>query len=82
MKLAVESQTVISLVRTPSHKPMVFPENGFCVGKYYNFIPTDLDLPYKKLIEESVKGDPIGGEGNTRYFTFYDPDGNPLGCCE
>ncbi|MGJ9458976.1 VOC family protein [Oceanobacillus sp. CF4.6] len=81
MKLAEGSQTVITLVRTPNHKPMKFPENDFGVGKYYNFIPLDIDKTYKMLIEKGVEVNQIGGEGTTRYFTFYDPDRNPLGCC-
>lgn len=55
MKLAEGSQTVITLVRTPNHKPMEFPENNFWVGKYYNFIPLDIDETYKLLIERGVK---------------------------
>ncbi|MFD2924058.1 VOC family protein [Halobacillus naozhouensis] len=81
MKLAEESQTVICLVRTPDHKPMEFPENHFGVTKYYNFLPEDIEETHRLLCERGVRVNPIGGEGSMRYFTFFDPDGNPLGCC-
>ncbi|ASN04784.1 VOC family protein [Virgibacillus necropolis] len=82
MKIAEASQTVVCLVRTVNHQPMKFPENNFGVGQYYNFIPKDLDETYRLLTERGVKVNPIGGEGTTRYFSFYDPDGNPLGVCQ
>ena len=61
---------------------MKFPENKFGVGKYYNFIPTDIEEAYKLFLAKDVMVNPIGGEGSTRFFTFYDPDGNPLGVCK
>ncbi|KHE71016.1 VOC family protein, partial [Halobacillus sp. BBL2006] len=64
MKLAEESQTVICLVRTPNHKPMDFPENYFGVTKYYNFIPDDIEKTYRSLVDNGVKVNSIGGEGN------------------
>ena len=82
MRISDESQTVVCLVKCRNHQPMKFPENHFGVGKYYNFIPQDFEETYKLLVEQGVKVGPIGGEGNTRYFTFYDPDGNPLGVCQ
>ncbi|WP_404452224.1 VOC family protein [Virgibacillus necropolis] len=82
MKIAEESQTVVCLVRTANHQPMKFPDNNFEVGQYYNFIPKDLDETYRQLTEHGVKVNPIGGEGTFRYFSFYDPDGNPLGVCQ
>ena len=81
MKLSEEAQTVITLVRTPDHKPMEFPDNEFGVGKYYNFTPSDIDEAYDLLKSRGVEVNSIGGEGNTKFFTFFDPDGNPLGCC-
>ncbi|MGG2017043.1 VOC family protein [Bacillus sp. S10(2024)] len=82
MKIEEESQTVVCLVRTVNHQPMKFPENNFGVGKYYNFIPKDINETYRLLIERGVKVNPISGEGTTQFFTFFDPDGNPLGVCE
>ncbi|MFB4169367.1 VOC family protein [Virgibacillus sp. JSM 102003] len=83
MKLAEASQTVICLVRTLDHQPMNFPDNKFGVGKYYNFISTgDIEETYRLLCEKNVSVNAIGGEGNTKYFTFYDLDGNPLGVCQ
>ncbi|MCP1123432.1 glyoxalase/bleomycin resistance/dioxygenase family protein [Bacillus sp. AFS018417] len=82
MKIAEESQTVICLVRTVNQQPMKFPENNFGVGKYYNFISKDINEIYRLLIERGVKVNPISGEGATRFFTFFDPDGNPLGACQ
>ena len=82
MKIAEQSQTVVCLVKTESHKPMEFPENGFGVGKYYNFIPADIEEAYRELSLKDVKVGPLGGEGDTKFFTFYDPDGNPLGVCQ
>jgi hypothetical protein len=38
-----KSQTVVCLIRTSNHQPMKFPENNFGVGKYYNFIPNDIE---------------------------------------
>lgn len=61
---------------------MKFPENIFGVGKYYNFIPNDIEDTHKLLLEKEVKVDPIGGDESTKFFTFYDPDNNPLGVCQ
>ncbi|WP_409304885.1 VOC family protein [Peribacillus sp. SCS-155] len=82
LKIAADSKTVVCLVRTPDHEPMNFPENSFGVGKYYNFIPNDIEETYRELKLKGVKVNPIGGEGDTRFFTFFDPDGNPLGVCQ
>ena len=82
MQIGEESQTVVCLVKTLNHVPMKFPENKFGVGKYYNFIPTDIEEAYKLFLDKGVMVNPIGGEGSTRFFTFYDPDGNPLGVCK
>lgn len=82
MRIAEGAQTVICLVRTENHQPMTFPENRFGVGKYYNFIPGDIAETHRYLLEQGVHVDPMGGEGETRFFTFYDPDGNPLGVCQ
>jgi glyoxylase I family protein len=82
MKISERSETVVCLVRTPNHKPMRFPENNFGVGKYYNFMTTDIENTYKLLVEQDVKVNKLGGEGTTRFFTFFDPDGNPLGVCQ
>ena len=61
---------------------MKFPSNNFGVGKYYNFIPQNIEETHKFLLEHNVKLGPIDEEGNTKFFTFYDPDGNPLGVCQ
>ncbi|MEH7385274.1 VOC family protein [Bacillus sp. JJ1521] len=82
MKIGEQSQTVVCLVKTLNHQPMKFPENNFGVGKYYNFIPSDIEEAHKQLIQKKVKVNPIGGEGNTKFFTFFDPDDNPLGVCQ
>lgn len=82
MRINEESQTVVCLVRTLNHTPMMFPQNNFGVGKYYNFIPTDIKEAYNLLLAKGVKVNLIGGEGDTKFFTFYDPDGNPLGVCQ
>ncbi|WP_191556714.1 VOC family protein [Metabacillus idriensis] len=82
MKIADESQAVICLVLTPNHQPMIFPENHFGVGKYFNFIPSNIEETHRKLIERGVAVNPMDGEGQTRFFTFFDPDGNPLGACQ
>jgi len=83
MKIAEQSQTVVCLVKTLNHQPMKFPSNRFGVGKYYNFIPQNsIEETHKFLLEQNVKVDPIDEEGDTKFFTFYDPDGNPLGVCQ
>lgn len=82
MKIGEHSQTVVCLVRTLNHKPMEFPNNNFGVGKYYNFIPNDIEETYKILTENNVKVNPISGDDSTRFFTFYDSDDNPLGVCQ
>lgn len=83
MKIAEHSQTVVWLVRTLNHKPMEFPYNIFGVGKYYNFIPNnEIKDTYKFLTEKNVKVNPIKEEGTPKFFTFYDPDDNPLGVCQ
>ncbi|MEH7122673.1 VOC family protein [Bacillus sp. JJ1773] len=82
MKIGEQSQTVVCLVKTPNHQPMKFPDNNFGVGKYYNFIPHDIEETYKFLLEKNVKVNLISREGTTKFFTFYDPDDNPLGVCQ
>jgi len=82
MKIGEQSQTVVCLVRTLNHQPMKFPENNFGVGKYYNFIPTNIEETHSRLLQKNVKVNPIGGEGSSKFFTFYDPDDNPLGVCQ
>ncbi|WP_053368078.1 VOC family protein [Bacillus sp. FJAT-27245] len=82
MKISEQAQTVVCLVKTENHQPMKFPANNFGVGKYYNFIPEDIEETYKLLTEKNVKVNHIGGEGSSRFFTFFDPDGNPLGVCQ
>ncbi|WP_420798371.1 hypothetical protein [Lysinibacillus cavernae] len=72
MKIAEQSQTVVCLVKTPNHQPMNFPDNNFCVGKYCNLIPQDIEETHKLLVEKDIKVNPISEEGTTRFFTFYD----------
>ena len=82
MKISDISQTVVCLVRSINHQPMIFPENNFGVGKYYNFISNDIEETHRLLLERDVQVDSISGDGITKFFTFYDPDGNPLGVCQ
>jgi glyoxylase I family protein len=82
MKIGEQSQTVVCLVRTLNHQPMKFPDNNFGVGKYYNFIPNDIEEAHRLLLAKNVKVNQISGEGTTKFFTFYDPDNNPLGICQ
>ncbi|MEO2074212.1 MAG: VOC family protein [Bacillus sp. (in: firmicutes)] len=82
MRIEEGAQTVVCLVRTVNHQPMKFPENQFGVGKYYNFIPHDIEQTHKNLLEKNVKVSAMDGEGTTKFFTFYDSDGNPLGVCQ
>ena len=82
MKIAEQSQTVVCLVKISHHQPMKFPSNNFGVGKYYNFIPDNIEDTHKFLLEKNVKVSQIEEEGKSKFFTFYDPDGNPLGVCQ
>ena len=82
MKISEQSQTVVCLVKTIKHQPMKFPKNQFGVRKYYNFIPDDIEEAHRTLLTKNVKVNSISGEGTTKFFTFYDPDGNPLGVCQ
>ncbi|WP_456279490.1 VOC family protein [Bacillus sp. AK128] len=82
MKIGEQAQTVVCLVKTLNHQPMKFPENNFGVGKYYNFIPDDIEETYRLLRSRNVKVNKMSGEGTTKFFTFYDPDDNPLGVCQ
>jgi len=82
MQIAEKSQTVVCLVRTLNHQPMKFPDNNFGVGKYYNILSLDIEETHRLLVEKNVRVNSIGGEGTTKFFTFYDPDGNPLGVCQ
>ncbi|MEO4052059.1 VOC family protein [Solibacillus sp. CAU 1738] len=82
MKINEHSQTVVTLVKTENHLPIIFPGNPFGVGKYFNFLSQNIADTYKNLLENGVKVNEIGGEGDTKFFTFYDPDGNPLGVCQ
>ncbi len=51
LKISEKSQTVVCLVKTPNHQPMKFPNNNFGVGKYYNFIPQNIEETHKFLLE-------------------------------
>lgn len=82
MKMNEHSQTVVSLVKTENHQPLKFPDNPFGVEKYFNFLTQNIEDTYRNLFENGVEVNAIGGEGNTKFFTFYDPDGNPLGVCQ
>ncbi|WP_446936876.1 VOC family protein [Lysinibacillus fusiformis] len=82
MKIAERSATVVCLVKTENHQPLHFPDNHFGVGKYYNFLSSSIEETYQSLVEQQVNVNPMGGEGQTRFFTFYDLDGNPLGVCQ
>jgi glyoxylase I family protein len=83
MRIGVESQTVICLVKTKDHQAMRFPDNSFGVGKYYNFIPAKpIEDVHAYLQSMNIRVERIDGDGDTRFFTFYDPDGNPLGVCQ
>ncbi len=82
MKMSEHSQTVVSLVKTENHQPLSFPNNEFGVGKYFNFLTQNIEDTYRSLIENGVKVNMISSEGGAKFFTFYDPDGNPLGVCQ
>ncbi|WP_068984449.1 MULTISPECIES: VOC family protein [Lysinibacillus] len=82
MKIDEESQTVVCLVKAKNHTPLNFQDNYFGVGKYFNFISQNIEETYQSLIEKNVRVNEIDGEGQTKFFTFYDPDGNPLGVCQ
>ncbi|WP_455663349.1 VOC family protein [Pradoshia sp.] len=83
MKISEGSETVVCLVKMNDHQPMHFPDNSFGVGKYYNFIPSSpIEDVYAHLQAMNVEVGRLDGEGDTRFFTFYDPDGNPLGVCQ
>ncbi len=82
MRISDESSTVICLVRVENHQPMTFPENQFGVGKYYNFLPADIEAAHQLLTERGVSVTPIDRFGSTKVLTFFDPDGNPLGMCQ
>lgn len=80
--MRISDATVICLVHTPNHQPMIFPENHFGVGKYFNFIPSNIEKTHRELIDRGVEVNPMDGEGQTKFFTFFDPYGNPLGVCQ
>lgn len=82
MKIGEQSVTVVCLVKTENHQPFYFPDNHFGVGKYFNFLSSTIEDTYQSLVEQQVKVNPIGGEGQIKFFTFYDLDGNPLGVCQ
>ena len=82
MKINEESQTVVCLVKAKNYTQLNFPDNYFGVGKFFNFISHDIEETYQSLIEKNVKVNETGGEGQTKFFTFYDPDGNQLGVCQ
>ncbi|MFU8647011.1 VOC family protein [Lysinibacillus sp. RSDA_15] len=82
MKIGEQSVTVVCLVKTENHQPLHFPDNHFGVGKYFNFLSSTIEDTYQSLVEQQVEVNPIGGEGQIKFFTFYDLDGNPLGVCQ
>lgn len=82
MKIREQSVTVVCLVKTENHQPLHFPDNHFGVGNYFNFLSSTIEDTYQSLVEQQVEVNPIGGEGQIKFFTFYDLDGNPLGGCQ
>ncbi|TWI93361.1 catechol 2,3-dioxygenase-like lactoylglutathione lyase family enzyme [Roseibium hamelinense] len=82
VKLSSKAPTVLCLVRTTPPQKMVFPQNEFGVGKYINFLVEDFDAVRQTLKQKNVSMGSVGGEGSFGFFTFYDPDGNPLGVCQ
>jgi catechol 2,3-dioxygenase-like lactoylglutathione lyase family enzyme len=50
-------------------------------GSFPIFYPEDLDAAYALLQERGVEVGPIGSSGNTRWFSFFDLDGNRLDVC-
>lgn len=82
MKISGDSPTVVCLVRVDDHIPMRFPSNSFGVGKYVNFIPEDIDKLYEELKDKGIAVNILERDEEKKYFTFYDPDGNPLGACQ
>lgn len=82
MKISSDSPTVVCLVKVEYHTPMKFPSNHFGVGKYINFIPEDIETLYDELKSKGIAVNSLDGDGDKKYFTFFDPDGNPLGACQ
>ncbi len=82
MKITEQSPTVICLVKAKEHQPCHFPDNHFGVGKYVNFLSQNIEETYLFLVDHHVQVEALEGEGGTKFFTFYDPDGNPLGVCQ
>ncbi len=51
-------------------------------GSFPIFYPHDLDEAHRRLSERGVRTGPIIGDGQgTRWFSFYDLDGNRLEAC-
>ncbi|MTH97980.1 VOC family protein [Roseibium sp. RKSG952] len=82
LRLSAQSPTVLGLVKARGELPVAFPDNDYDVGKFFNFLVDDFDRVRQTLEERDVPMGPVGGEGAFRYFTFFDPDGNPLGVCQ
>ncbi|WJQ83073.1 VOC family protein [Brevibacillus brevis] len=71
MRISDESSTVICLVRVENHQPMTFPENQFGVGKYYNFLPADIEAAHQLLTDWDV---PVLNEKKGKKLeSFFDP---------
>lgn len=81
VRLGNGSRTVLCLVKTQMPLPVEFPQNCFGVGKFVNFEVDDLDRVHALLVDRGVEVGAIGAEGSSRFFTFRDPDGTPLGVC-
>ena len=82
MNISNDSPTVVCLVKVENHTPMKFPSNNFGVGKYVNFIPEEIEKLHAELKAKGIAVNALEGDEETKYFTFYDPDGNPLGACQ
>ncbi|MEK3975872.1 MULTISPECIES: VOC family protein [unclassified Psychrobacillus] len=82
MKISNNSPTVVCLVKVENYTPMKFPSNNFGVGKYVNFIPENIEKLYDELKNKGIAVKPLEGDEEKKYFTFFDPDGNPLGACQ
>jgi len=49
-------------------------------GCFSIFYPADLDAAYALLKDRGVEVGPFDSDGDTRWFSFHDPEGNRLGC--
>lgn len=74
--------TLIGLWKVERKQPTEFESAVGVYLPYYNFESFDIEFSHVSLMEQGVDVTPIADEGGIKYFSCFDPDGNPIGIVE